>query len=88
MTSQGEGMIRVKMKFENTKIERIVRCLVKQVSSEFNIWEYGNALYASFEVQSISDFNRLRRTLKRIRGLEFRYLSVKRVLSWWKRVLG
>jgi len=77
-------MIEALIECKNVKCEKIANLLSKfrgTFNKEFKIWLHDKRVFARFKVASVPELNDFTRRLKRIRKIEFKYRSIKKVVS-------
>jgi len=77
-------MIEALIECKNVKCEKMASLLSKSkgtFNKEFKIWLHDKSVFAHFKVASVSDLNEFTKRLKRIRKIEFKYRSIKKVVS-------
>ena len=68
--------MRVIVECKNARSEKIAECLDK-LAYGFSLWMHDNAVYALFDVNSLIELKEIGKRLKRIRGVEFRFIKIR-----------
>jgi len=77
-------MLKVKLECKGTSSDKIVNCLSKFGRSfpfKYRVWCEKDTVYSEFSVQSVSAMNELKRRLGHIKGIEFNFVEVEKVLE-------
>lgn len=73
--------MRVIVECKNVRSEKIAECLEK-LTDGFRIWMHNNAVYALFDVKSLIELSEISKKLKRIKGIEFRFIKMRSVSEY------
>jgi len=77
-------MIEALIECKNVKCEKMASLLSKfrgTFNKEFKVWLHDKSVFAHFKIASVPDLNKFTKRLKRIEKIEFKYRSIKKVVS-------
>jgi hypothetical protein len=74
-------MLRVTIECKNVRSEKIAKYLSK-LTDGFKLWIHDNVVYALFDVGSLLELRELSKRLKRIRGIDFRFIKIRTVANY------
>ncbi|MEM3590863.1 MAG: hypothetical protein QW702_02020 [Candidatus Bathyarchaeia archaeon] len=61
---------------KNVRSEKVAKYLAK-LTDGFSLWMHDNSVYALFDVNSLIELKEIGKRLKRIRGVEFRFIKIR-----------
>ena len=66
---------------KNAKSEKIAKYL-SSLTSGFNLWIHNDAVYALFDIESLSELRELSKRLKRIKNIELRFVKIRTMVNY------